>query len=70
MKSGFSLGRGADNRNGNLRWHLPLGVRPPPPPPFMAQISRHFLPHFFLLQLNPTYIETDFTLGPIKEYRF
>ena len=28
-----SLGRGANNQNGNLRWHLPLAVRPPPPPP-------------------------------------
>ena len=25
-----SLGKGAKNKNGNLRWHLPLGVRPPP----------------------------------------
>ena len=24
------LGKGADNQNGNLRWHLPLGGRPPP----------------------------------------
>ena len=35
VKLGFearsSLGTGADNQNGNLRWHLPLGVRPPPP---------------------------------------
>ena len=28
-----SLGKGSNNQNGNLRWHLPLGVRPPPPPP-------------------------------------
>ena len=28
-----TLGRGADNQNGNLRWFLPLGVNPPPPPP-------------------------------------
>ena len=26
-----TLGRCAKNQNGNLRWHLPLGVRPPPP---------------------------------------
>ena len=25
------LGKGSNNQNGNLRWHLPLGVRPPPP---------------------------------------
>ena len=27
------LGRCSKTQNGNLRWHLPLGVRPPPPPP-------------------------------------
>ena len=44
------------NQNGNSRWHLPLDARPPPP--LMAQISRHFfLPHFFLLRLNPTYMK-------------
>ena len=26
-----TLGKGAENQNGNLRWHLPLGARPPPP---------------------------------------
>ena len=26
-----SLGKESNNQNGNLRWHLPLGVRPPPP---------------------------------------
>ena len=26
------LGRQSNNQNGNLRWHLPLGVPPPPPP--------------------------------------
>ena len=25
------LGTESKNQNGNLRWHLPLGVRPPPP---------------------------------------
>ena len=24
-----SLGKGANNQNGNLRWYLPLGVDPP-----------------------------------------
>ena len=28
-----SLGRGSNNQSGNLRWYLPLGVDPPPPPP-------------------------------------
>ena len=26
----LNLGRGSNNQNGNLRWYLPLGVRPPP----------------------------------------
>ena len=50
-----SLGRCAENQNGNLRWHLPLGVRPPPP--LMAKFPDIFLPYFFLLQLNPTYMK-------------
>ena len=40
-----SLGRCAKNQNGNLRWHLPLGVRSPPP--LMPQISRHFFTPLF-----------------------
>ena len=40
------LGRCANNQNGNLRWHLPLGVRPTPP--LNGKISRHFsTPLFF-----------------------
>ena len=32
IKSGrVQLGRYPENQNGNLRWHLPLGVRPPTP---------------------------------------
>ena len=41
------LGRGAENQNGNLRWHLPLGVRPPP---------------FFSFAIESYIYETDFTL--------
>ena len=50
------LGTGSKNQNGNLRWHLPLGVRPPPPP-LMAKFPDIFHPTFFLLQLNPTYMK-------------
>merc|ERR1712214_6516 len=57
------LGKCANNQNGNLRWHLPLGVRPPPP--LMAQISRHFLPHFFSFAIESYIYETDFTLQKI-----
>ena len=45
MTLGHKLGRCAENQNGNLRWHLPLGVRPPP---LNGKISRHFFtPLFF-----------------------
>ena len=60
------LGMGSNNQNGNLRWYLPLGVRPPPPP-LMAQISRHFLPHFFSFAIESYIYETDFTL---QKYHF
>ena len=47
------LGKCSKNQNGNLRWHLPLGVRPPP---FNGtNFQTFFHPTFFLLQLNPTY---------------
>ena len=59
------LGKGSNNQNGNLRWHLPLGVRPPPP--LMAQISRHFLPHFFSFAIESYIYETGFTL---QKYHF
>ena len=71
LKNG--LGRGSNNQNGNLRWFLPLGVRPPPPPPptpLMAQISRHFLPHFFSFAIESFICETDFTLGLSQKYHF
>ena len=59
------LGRYANNQNGNLRWYLPLSVDPPPP--LMAEISRHFLPHFFSFAIEAYIYETDFTL---KKYHF
>ena len=36
------------------------------PPPFMALISIHFLPYFFLLQLNLTHIKRILHLVPVK----
>ena len=58
------LGKGSNNQNGNLRWFLPLGVDPPP---LMAQIARHFLPHFFSFAIESYIYETDFTL---QKYHF
>ena len=59
------LGRCAENQNGNLRWHLPLGVRPPPP--LMAKFPDIFLPHFFSFAIESYIYETDFTL---QKYHF
>ena len=58
----IKLGRCAENQNGNLRWHLPLGVGPAPPP-LMAQISRHFFTPLFSFAIESYIYETDFTLG-------
>ena len=60
------LGRCAENQNGNLRWHLLLGVRPPPPP-LMAKFPDIFSPHFFSFATESYIYETDFTL---KKYHF
>ena len=65
QKSGGALGRGSNNQNGNLRWHLPLGVRPPPP--LMAKFPDIFLPHFFSFAIESYIYETDFTL---QKYHF
>ena len=62
----FTLGK-VSNQNGNLRWHLPLGLRPPPPPPLNGKISRHFLPQFFSFVIESYKYETDFAL---QKYHF
>ena len=59
-----NLGTGAYNQNGNLKWHLPLGVGPPP---IMARISIYFLPHCFSFAIESYIYETDFTL---QKYHF
>ena len=61
----FDLGKESKNQNGNLRWHLPLGVRPPPP--LMAKFPDIFLPHFFSFAIESYIYETDFTL---QKYQF
>ena len=40
------------------------------PPPLMAQISGHFLPHFFSFAIESYIYETDFTLGRSQKYHF
>ena len=64
----LTIGRGADNQNGNLRWSLPLGVEHPPP--LMAQISRHFFTPLFSFAIESYIYETDFTLGLSQKYHF
>ena len=51
----------------SLKWHLPSGVGPPP---LMAQISIHFLPHLFSFAVESYIYETDFTLGLSQKYHF
>ena len=65
VSSFFLLGKGSNNQNGNLRWHLPLGVRPPPP--LMAKFPDIFSPHFFSFAIESYIYETDFTL---QKYHF
>ena len=60
----FRLGTESKNQNGNLSWHLPLGVRPPP---LMAKFPDIFLPHFFSFAIESYIYETDFTL---QKYHF
>ena len=45
-------------------------IRRRTPPPLMAQISRHFLPHFFSFVIESYLYETDFTLGVSQKYHF
>ena len=60
------LGTGADNQNGNLRWHLPLGVRPPRPPLNGTNFQTFFYP-LFSFEIESFIYETDFTL---QKYHF
>ena len=52
---------------------MPLSFGPPfplPTFPLKALISLHFLPHFFLLQLNPTYMKRILHLVSVKNITF
>ena len=44
------------------KFKMAFAIRGPTPPPLMAQISRHFLPHFFSFAIESYIYETDFTL--------
>ena len=39
------------------KFKMAFAIRGPAPPPLMAKFPDIFLPHFFLLQLNPTYMK-------------
>ena len=44
--------------------------RRPPPSPLMVIISRHLFTPLFSFAIESYIDEMDFTLGPIKKYRF
>ena len=61
------LGRYSEKQHGNLKWNFPLSVRPPL---LMDIISIYFLPHFFLLQLNLSYMKRILHLVSVKNITF
>ena len=63
-----NLGTGAYNQNGNLKWHLPLGIDPPPLKG--TNFQTFFYPTFFLLQLNPTYMKWILHLVSVRNIAF
>ena len=63
--------RGKVKKKWKFKMAFAIRRRPPhPPAPLMAQISRHFLRHFFSFAIESYIYETEFTLGPIKKSRF
>ena len=68
----FTLGKGSNNQNGNLRWIFPLGVGPPPPPPLalMDIIFRQFVTPLFSFAIESYIYETDFTQCMSQKYHF
>ena len=54
-------------RKSKWKFKMAFAIRRPTPPPLMAQISRHFLPHFFSFAIESYIYETDFTL---QKYHF
>ena len=63
-----TLGKYSKKRNGNFWWHLPLSAAPPPP--LIAIIFIHFLPHFFPFQLNLTYMKRILHSFSVKNINF
>ena len=49
-------------RKSKWKFKMAFAIRRPTPLPLMAQISRHFLPHFFSFAIESYIYETDFTL--------
>ena len=54
------------------KWKFSMAfvIKRQPPSPLNGTNFHPFLPHFFLLQLNVTYMKRIFTDEPIKKYRF
>ena len=57
---------------GKSKWKFKMAfaIRRPPPPPLMAQISRHFFTPLFSFAIESYIYETDFTLGTVKNITF
>ena len=58
--------KGMVNKKWKFKMAFAIRRRTPLPPPLMAQITIHFLPHFFLLQLNPAYMKRILDLVSVK----
>ena len=54
----LTIGRGADNQNGNLRWFLPLSVDPPLPLLNGTNFQTFFYPTFSKFKVTSTTIYT------------
>ena len=53
-----------------MEFKIEFSIKRQTPPPLMDKISIHFLPHFFLIQLNLTYIKRILHLVSVKNITF
>ena len=49
---------------------MAFAIRRRPPPPLMAQISRHFFTPLFSFAIESYLYETDLTTGPSQNYQY
>ena len=70
VQNGWKLGTESKNQNGNLRWHLPLGVDPPPHHSLNGTNFHPFFTPLFSFAIESYLYETDFTTGPSQNYQY